>query len=105
MFIKYNEYDLLELFQSEPISISGNTDDGELIYTYKDSQNFEVALTIDVYQQLINLSISFHDFTVFTGGFKNVTRLKKTEEAMLIEIDKEDKVRVKFRKQVGVELL
>ncbi|BAK15746.1 hypothetical protein SSIL_1323 [Solibacillus silvestris StLB046] len=45
MFIKYDEYDLLELFQSEPVSISGNIDDGELIYTYKDDQNFKVILT------------------------------------------------------------
>jgi hypothetical protein len=105
MCIKYDQYDLLELFQSEPISVSGNADDGELIYTYKDSQNFEVVLMLDAYQQLLNLSILFQDYTVFTGEFKNVTELKKTEEAMLIEIDKVNKVRVKFRKQVGVELL
>ncbi len=44
MKIKYDEYDLLELFQSEPVSTTGNIDDGKLIYTFKDDQNFKVIL-------------------------------------------------------------
>lgn len=61
MKIKYDEYHLLELFQSEPVSITGNIDDGELIYTYKDDQNFKVILTLDVYKQTSILSITFND--------------------------------------------
>ncbi len=54
MFIEYSEYELLELFQSEPISITGNLDDGELMYMYE----------MDVYKQTVNLSITFKDLRV-----------------------------------------
>ncbi|MEK3766610.1 MULTISPECIES: hypothetical protein [unclassified Solibacillus] len=105
MFIKYDEYDLLELFQSEPVSISGNIDDGELIYTYKDDQNFKVILTLDVYQQTSSLTITFNDSIVFTGDLNNVTSIKKDDKVMVINVGEEEKLKVKFFKQVGVELL
>lgn len=105
MFIKYDEYDLLELFQSEPVSITGNLDDGELMYTYKDDQNFKVILTLDVYKQTSSLSITFKDSIVFSGDFNNVTSLKKDDKAMVMNVDEEERLKVKFYKQVGVELL
>ncbi|MEC2158775.1 hypothetical protein [Virgibacillus halodenitrificans] len=105
MFIKYDEYDLLELFLSEPISITGNTDDGELIYTYKDGQNFKVILTMDVYQQMVSLSLTFNDLIVFTGDFHNVTSIKKDDKALIMYVEKEERLKVKFFEQVGVQLL
>jgi len=105
MFIKYDEYDLLELFQSEPVSITGNIDDGVLIYAFKDDQNFEVILTLDVYQQTCSLSITFNDAIVFTGDFNNVTSIKKDDKAMVFNVGEKEKLKVKFYKQVGVELL
>ena len=105
MSIKYDEYDLLELFQSEPVSISGNIDDGKLIYTYKDDQNFKVILTLDVYQQTSSLSITFNDSIVFTGDLNNVTSIKKDDKVMVINVGEDEKLKVKFYKQVGVELL
>ena len=105
MFIKYDEYDLLELFQSEPVSISGNIVDGELIYTYKDDQNFKVILTLDVYQQTSSLSITFNDSIVFSGELNNVSSIKKDGKVMVINVGGDEKLKVKFYKQVGVELL
>ncbi|MBD8037374.1 hypothetical protein H9635_11490 [Solibacillus sp. A46] len=105
MFIKYDEYDLLELFQSEPVSISGNIDDGELIYTYKDDQNFKVILTLDVYQQTSSLTITFNDSIVFSGELNNVSSIKKDGKVMVINVGGDEKLKVKFYKQVGVELL
>lgn len=105
MSIKYDEYDLLELFQSEPVSISGNIVDGELIYTYKDDQNFKVILNLDVYQQTSSLSITFNDSIVFTGDLNNVTSIKKDDKVMVINVGGDEKLKVKFYKQVGVELL
>ncbi|MGA4517631.1 hypothetical protein ACPA0F_10195 [Solibacillus silvestris] len=105
MFIKYDEYDLLELFQSEPVSISGNIDDGELIYTYKDDQNFKVILTLDVYQQTSSLTITFNDSIGFSGDLNNVSSIKKDGKVMVINVGGDEKLKVKFYKQVGVELL
>ncbi|GKV56648.1 hypothetical protein NCCP2222_25950 [Sporosarcina sp. NCCP-2222] len=104
MFIKYDVYDLLELFQSEPVSVTGNIDDGVLIYTYKDDQKFKVILTLDVYQQTSSLSITFNDSIVFTGDFNNVTRIKRDDKTMIIYVGEEERIKVKFYKQVGVEL-
>ena len=105
MFIKYDEYDLLELFQSEPVSVSGNIDDGKLIYTYKDDQNFKVILTLDVYQQTSSLTITFNDSIVFSGELNNVSSIKKDGKVMVINVGGDEKLKVKFYKQVGVELL
>ena len=105
MSIKYDEYDLLELFQSEPVSISGNIDDGELIYTYKDDQNFKVILTLDVYQQTSSLTITFSDSIVCSGKLNNVSSIKKDGKVMVINVGGDEKLKVKFYKQVGVELL
>ena len=87
------------------MSISGNIDDGELIYSYKDEQNFKVILTLDVYQQTSSLSITFNDSLVFTGDFNNVTSINKDDKAMVMNVGEEEKLKVKFYKQVGVELL
>lgn len=105
MFIKYDEYDLLELFQSEPVSITGNIDDGELIYTYRDEQDFKLILTLDVYKQTSNLSITFNNSIVFTGDFNNVTSIKKGDKAFVMYVCEEERIKVKFYKQIGVELL
>lgn len=105
-FIKYNENDLLELFHSDPVCIFGNIDAGGLIYTYKDNHNFKIILSLDVYQQSINLSITYNDLNVFTGELLNVTSITKTEEeSMLVKVNNEKKLEVRFSNQVGVVLL
>ncbi|WP_195382481.1 hypothetical protein [Bacillus licheniformis] len=105
MFIKYNEYDLLELFESEPVSIADDPEASELIYTFKDNQNFKLILTLDVYQLTCSLDITYKDFLVFTGVFQNITSIKKVEDFMVISIGEEKRIKVKFTKQIGVELL
>ncbi|MCY7801532.1 hypothetical protein MOB49_02835 [Bacillus haynesii] len=105
MFIKYNEYDLLELFESEPVSIADDPEAGELVYTFKDNQNFKLILTLDVYQLTCSLDITYKDFSVFTGVFHNVTSIKKIEDFMVVSIEEEERIKVKFTKQIGVELL
>ncbi|MDA7028017.1 hypothetical protein PJ311_15700 [Bacillus sp. CLL-7-23] len=105
MFIKYDEYELLELFESEPDSIADDPDAGILIYSYKDNQDFELILTLDVYQLTCSLGITYKDFIVFSADFQNVTSIKKVENFLVISIGEEEKIKVKFTKQVGVELL
>lgn len=106
MFIKFDELDLLELFQNEPVIITGNKDDGQLIYTYKNDQNFKVILTLDIYKQTSTISITYNDLIVFTGDLDNITSItKEDDQAMIIHVGEEAKLKVKFYKQVGVELL
>ena len=57
MFIKYDEYELLELFLSKPVSIADDLAAGELIYSYKDNKIFKLVLTMDVYRQTCSLGM------------------------------------------------
>ncbi|TDL32830.1 hypothetical protein E2R51_09165 [Jeotgalibacillus sp. S-D1] len=105
MYIQYDEFDLLELFLKEPISISGDINSGELIYSYRNVDSFEIVLTMDVYRQECSLSITYKDATIFTEDLKNVTSIIKKETELFIYLDKDPKLKVKFLNQVGVELL
>ncbi|PAD77184.1 hypothetical protein CHH63_06975, partial [Bacillus licheniformis] len=49
--------------------------------------------------------ITYKDFLVFTGVFQNITSIKKVEDFMVISIGEEKRIKVKFTKQIGVELL
>lgn len=42
---------------------------------------------------------------VFTGDFNNVTSIKKDDKALVMNVGKEERLKVKFYKQVRVELL
>lgn len=45
MFTKYNDLDLLELFWSESESLTGEIDDGEVLYR-REISDFELTLFI-----------------------------------------------------------
>ncbi len=42
---------------------------------------------------------------VFTGDFNNVTSIKKDDKALVMNVGEEERLKVKFYKQVRVELL
>ncbi|NLZ49193.1 MAG: hypothetical protein GX895_10505 [Clostridiales bacterium] len=104
MYIKYDEYEMLELFNSEPISI-GSVEEGELIYSYKDNQDFSITLFMNVYAQLAELTLSYKENIVFNSNIKDVRAIKKVEGALIIESSDEKRIKLKFYPQIGVELL
>lgn len=104
MYIKYDEYEMLEVFNSEPISV-GSVEEGELIYSYKDNQDFLVTLFINVYAQLAELTISYRENIVFNSNIKEVKTIEKVEGALIIDSSDEKRIKLKFYPQVGVELL
>src|SRR5699024_4914877 len=105
MYIKYNEYDLLELFESKPISITGSIEDGQLIYSYENNQNFKVILTLDLYKQTSAIVVTYNDSVVLSGVFNNVTTIKKSGEALIIDVHEKETIKIKFHPQIGAELL
>lgn len=104
MYIKYDEYEMLEVFNSEPISV-GSVEEGELIYSYKDNQSFSVTLFINVYAQLAELTISYKENIVFNSNIKAVRAIEKVDGALIIDSSDEKRIKLKFYPQVGVELL
>src|SRR5699024_3289252 len=107
MYIKYNEYDLLELFESKPISITGSIEDGQLIYSYEDNQNFKVNLKLELYKKISSVVVTYNDSVVFSGDgeFNNVTSIKKSGEALIINVHEKETINIKFHPQIGAELL
>ncbi|MGG1221010.1 hypothetical protein ABE236_26640 [Priestia endophytica] len=105
MFIQYDEYELLELFQGEPVSVGDDVRAGILMYVYEDNNNFKLMFTLDVYRKVCTISITYKDYSVFDGEFLNITEIHKRERDLTIRIKGMEKVKIKFFKQLGVELL
>ncbi|MGE7113531.1 hypothetical protein [Lysinibacillus sp. NPDC047702] len=61
MFIKFNQYELLELFEKEPVFV-GDEEAGILIYSKSDDLGFKLVLTISIYEKQCNLSLSYQKF-------------------------------------------
>lgn len=104
MFIKYDEYELLELFCNDPISI-GPVEAGKLIYSLKDDKGFEIVMFIDIYSKICEVTITFKELIVFTGKIENVESINKKGDEMIINKKGKNILKVKFKKQIGVELL
>src|SRR5699024_12593989 len=105
MYIKYKEYDLLELFESKPISITGSIEDGQLIYSYENNQNFKVILILDLYKQTSAVGVTYNDSVVFSGEFNNVTSIKKSCEDLIINVHEKETIKIKFHQQIGEKLI
>ncbi|GAA0086287.1 hypothetical protein UT300007_27260 [Clostridium sp. CTA-7] len=104
MFIKYDEYELLELFCNEPISV-GEVEAGELIYSLKDDKGFEIVMFMDVYRKICEVTITFQELIVFTCKIENVESINKIGDEMIMNDKSKSILKVKFKKQIGVELL
>ncbi|KHD35374.1 hypothetical protein NL50_13770 [Clostridium acetobutylicum] len=104
MCIKYDEYELLELFCNEPVSI-GEVEAGELIYSLKDDKGFEIVMFMDVYRKICEVTITYQELIVFTCKIEDVESLSKVDDYMVINSRTKSILKVKFKKQIGVELL
>ena len=56
MFIKYDEIELMEFFESEPIFI-GDEEAGECMYVRRQG-DFKIILVISTYEMYIKVSVS-----------------------------------------------
>ncbi|OOM80579.1 hypothetical protein CLPUN_12450 [Clostridium puniceum] len=104
MYIKYDEFELLELFCNEPVSI-GELEAGELIYSLNDNKGFEIVMSMDVYRKICEITITYQQLTVFTCKIENVECINKVNDEMVINNKEKSILKVKFKKQIGVELL
>ena len=57
MFIKYDEIELMEFFESEPIFI-GDEEAGECMYVRRQG-DFKIILVISTYEMYIKVSVSY----------------------------------------------
>ena len=83
--LKYNEYELLELFEAEPRII----DEEAGMYEYKknDAFGFTLAMTIFLYDEFCSLTLNYKDlkYPIFELGFDGVNNIKCKEDKLIIQ--------------------
>lgn len=98
MFIKYDEFELLELFANEPIEIDGK-DAGIFVYKSDDKNGFQFTMYISVYEKLCCLTLKQKNLQkpIFDFEIHNVEQIATKENAVLIKQEgKEEAVKVNF---------
>ena len=83
MFIKYDEYELLELFEKEPIVIS-DKEAGDFIYNKRDSSGISIMLAISTYEMECSISLGLENRVVFETILPNVEYLHSENEYLRI---------------------
>ncbi len=101
MFIKFDDLDMLEFFENEPISI-GEESEGNIMYSIKDNRQFSMALTVDTYGKKVDIYIRYNDNTVFAGEFDNVLEIRKSGDVLLVEMEGEKRLVLKKISCLGV---
>jgi hypothetical protein len=84
--MKYDKYELLELFESEPKVI---VDELTGIFDYKrtDAYGFTLNLYISVHNQFCSLSLSYKDYKtfIFDIGFNNVESIQRKDDRLIVQ--------------------
>ena len=101
MFIQFNDLDLLDFFENEPLVI-GERDEAKFIYSIKDSRQFSMTLAVDTYAKIIDISVRYSDNTVFAGEFDNVLEIRKSEDVLLVEMKNKKRLVLKKHACFGI---
>ncbi len=101
MFIKYNELQLFDFFESEP-AVIGEYEAGDYIYSYQQN-NFKIVLLISTYEMYIEISITYNNNIIYSQKHDNVLEIRKTDSGILrVLLGKEKTIIIKKEPQIGV---
>ena len=101
MFIKYNELQLFDFFDSEP-AVIGEYEAGDYIYSYQQN-NFKIVLLISTYEMYIEISITYNNNIIYSQKHDNVLEIRKTDSGILrVLLGKEKTIIIKKEPQIGV---
>ena len=107
MFIEYDEYELLELFESKAVSIY-DEEAGKYMYVKTDKYGMKLILHIDVYEQTCSLSLTYEKYTkaIFEINETAVKRLIKKEATLEVVNNLDESVlKVYFRPNFSIKIL
>ena len=103
MYIKFDDLDMLDFFENEPICI-GEEGEAKFIYSIKDSYQFSMTLTVDTYAKTINISVRYSNNTIFAGEFDNVLEIRKSEDVLFVEMESKKRLVLKKYSCLGIVL-
>lgn len=97
--MKYDEYEMLELFEAEPLVMF---DEQTGIFTYKkvDDYGFQLSLTISVHESECNVSLSYKHFKglIFDFELKDINQIKgENNRLIILGNDGNRKVEISFK--------
>ncbi|SDO04738.1 hypothetical protein SAMN04487897_107185 [Paenibacillus sp. yr247] len=92
MFIQFDEYELLKLFESEPVTI-GEKEAGVFIYSKTDSFGFKLVMTFSIYEKECSLSLNHHSYEtpIFDVKLKDVERISCNYKQLKIQRNNSEK--------------
>ena len=101
MYIKYDESELFEFFECEPVPV-GDDDSGDLIFTYSDNE-FKLILFLSTYEMYVNISITYKDNIVYSQKYSNVLEINQIERQNIkIVLKNGNTLILKKNPQIGV---
>lgn len=101
MYIKYDESELFEFFECEPVPV-GDDDAGDLILTYSDNE-FKLILFLSTYEMYVNISITYKDNIVYSQKYSNVLEINQIERQNIKIVLKDGNTLIlKKNPQIGV---
>ncbi len=101
MFIKFDDLDMSDFFENDPISI-GEEGEAKFIYSIKDSHQLSMTLTVDTYAKKIEISVRYSDNIIFAGEFDKVLEIRKNEDVLLVEMENKKRLVLKKFSCLGV---
>ena len=101
MFIKFDDFDMLDFFEIDPLVI-GEKEESKFIYSIKDSRQFSMTLVVDTYAKMIDISVRYSDNTIFAGEFDNVLEIRKSEDVLLVEMKNKKRLVLKKHSCFGI---
>ncbi|MBJ8056048.1 hypothetical protein JDS87_30345 [Bacillus cereus] len=104
MDINYEEYELLELFESEPedFLIEGA---GVYLYRKMDHLGFKLIMIMLVYENTVKLSLSYNEGCVFDVNMEFVERVYTRNDTLHIQCSEEKRaIEVRFKPHFAINI-
>lgn len=105
MFIKYENYELLELFLSEATSLTDNVGDGKLSYSKANRNGLKLTVFIHTYELRCGIYLSLNDESIFDTELKNITELYKEDNVLVFKSESNEVARIIFGDVFRISLL
>ncbi|MBP1756849.1 MAG: hypothetical protein H6Q59_3247 [Firmicutes bacterium] len=107
MYIKYDEYELLELFENEPVPVF-DEEAGVFIYSRIDNLGFKLVMTMSIYEFECNISLNHDNYQkpIFEFKLKDVDSIKCDNGKMLLNRkENEQSVIIYFKPNYSVDII
>lgn len=104
MFTKFNEYELLEIFENEPALVA-EKETGIFVYSKENGHGFQLLLTLSIYEKKCNLSLAYCDFIkpIFDVELENVESIQCLDGKLRIISKDNDDIVIFFKPNFSIK--